>query len=106
MSQLLMASLIALGVNLAGMLLIYSLMAFALARLNWHRRGVIAVLATIIAAEIFWIVPAMIGFGDSLAASPLPFSLCFGNWLVSAFGIVIFCQTVTKIPGELEDSAR
>lgn len=106
MSEPLIICLIAVSVNLAGMLLIYSLMAFTLARLNWRRRGVIAVLATIIAAEIFWIVPAMIRFGSSLGTSPASSSLCFGNWLVSAFGIVIFCQTVRNIPGELEDSAR
>jgi ABC-type glycerol-3-phosphate transport system permease component len=101
-----MICLIAVSVNLAGMLLIYSFMAFTLARLKWRRRGVIAVLATIIAAEIFWIVPAMIGFGSSLVASSASYSLCFGNWLVSAFGVVIFCQTVTRIPRELVDSAR
>ena len=35
------------------MLVIYSLMAFALVRLSWHRRGMIAVLVTIIIAGQF-----------------------------------------------------
>ena len=70
MSKPLMICLIAVSVNLVGMLLIYSFMAFTLARLNWRRRGVIAVLATIIVAEIFWIVPAMIGFDYSSSPAP------------------------------------
>ena len=101
-----MIYLIAGSVNLAGMLLIYSLMAYAVVRVSWHRRGVIAVLATIGLAETFWIAPAMIGFGYPFAASPGSYFLCFGNWLVSAFGIAFFCQTAGRIPRQLEDSAR
>ncbi len=51
--------LLALTANLAGMLLIYSLMADALLRLSWRRRGMIAVLAAIVIAGQFWIVPAL-----------------------------------------------
>ena len=55
-----MNCLIALTVNLAGMLVIYSLMAFALARFRWHGRGIIAVLVAIVIAGQFWIAPTLI----------------------------------------------
>jgi multiple sugar transport system permease protein len=100
-----MTYLIALTVNLAGMLVIYSLMAFALVRLSWHRRGMIAVLAAIVIAGQFWIVPALL-VTHSSSARPASYSLWFCNWLVSAFAVVVFCQTVKGIPRQLEDSAR
>ena len=60
----------------AGMLLIYSLMAFALARFSWHGRGTLPVLVTIIVAGLFWIVPTILVFGYSSAGtSPLLFAL-------------------------------
>ena len=101
-----MICLIALSVNLAGMLLIYSFMVFFLARLHWHGRGTTLVMMTIIAAALFWIVPTMIGFGYSIVGSPASYSLCFGNWLVSAFAVILFSKTVQQIPRELEDAAR
>ena len=106
MSEPLMICLIALSVNLAGMLLIYSFMVFFLARLHWHGRGTTLVMMTIIAAALFWIVPTMIGFGYSIVGSPASYSLCFGNWLVSAFAVILFSKTVQQIPRELEDAAR
>lgn len=107
MSEPFLIALIALTVNLGGTLVIYSFMAFFLARLSWHGRGVPAVLMTIIAAELFWIVPAMIGsYYSMVGISSASYALCFGNWLVSAFAILLFCQTVKGISRQLEDSAR
>ena len=95
---------IAVGTNLVGMLLIYSLMADALARFHWHRRGSMGVAVTILVAGLFWIVPPFIlGLRDLHAA---PSALWFGNWLVSGFSVVILCQAVRWIPRQLEDSAR
>ena len=97
--------LIALAVNLAGMLMIYSLMAFALLRLSWHGRGIIPVLALITIAGFFWSAPAiLVRYGES--AGVVPYSLWCGNWLASGFCIVILCQRVRWIPRQLEDSAR
>jgi ABC-type glycerol-3-phosphate transport system permease component len=101
-----MICLIAVTINLGGMVAICSFMAFFLARLHWHGRGVLPVLVTIIVGGLFWIVPAMIGFDYSIVGTSASYSLCFGNWLVSAFAIVLFCQTVKGIPRQLEDSAR
>jgi multiple sugar transport system permease protein len=98
-----MNCLIPLAMNLAGMLLIYSLMALALARLSWRGRGIVPPLATIMIAGLFWSAPATLAgkiFG------PVSYSLWFGNWLISGFSVVILCQTVRWIPRQLEDTAR
>jgi multiple sugar transport system permease protein len=97
--------LIALSVNLAGMLLIYSLLAYALARLSWHRRGIVAVLAAIVVAGQFWIVPTLLvrSLGD---AALVTHSLWFCNWLISGFSVIVLCQAVRWIPHQLEDSAQ
>ena len=78
-------------------------MAFFIAKLRWHGRGITPVLVTIIAADLFWIVPFAI---SRLTPHPSAYSLCFGNWLVSAFAVIILCQTAQRIPRQLEDSAR
>ncbi len=100
-----MNCLIAFTANLAGMLLILSLMAFALARLSWHGRGTIAVLAMIILVGQFWMAPAMIASSLGSVRSP-SYSIWFGNWLVSGFAVILLCQTVRWIPRQLEDTAR
>lgn len=97
--------LLALLVNLWGMLVIYSLMAFALARLRWRRRGLIAVLLTIIAAGQFWIAPALI-VRHSTAAGLASYSFSYCNWLISGFSIIVLCQAVRWIPRQLEDASR
>jgi multiple sugar transport system permease protein len=100
-----MTSLIAIAVNLAGMLLIYSWMAFALARWRWNDRGLITVFASIVIAGIFWIVPAMFLFGRG-ETTATGYAIWFGNWLVSGFGVALFSQAAVRIPSGLQDSAR
>ena len=97
--------LIVVALNLAGMLSIYSLMAFALVRLSWRRRGTILVLVTIIIAGLFWSAPSILAL-DAKSADAVSYSLWFCNWLVSGFSVVILCQRVKGIPRQLEDSAR
>lgn len=99
-----MNSLIAVAINLAGMLLIYSLMANALTRFYWHGRGTMSVLGTIIVAGLFWIAPAFVS--DLMNLDSAAYPLWFGNWLVSGFSVVILCLSVRWIPLELEDTAR
>jgi multiple sugar transport system permease protein len=99
MSQPFVILLVALTFNLAGMLVIYSFMAFFLTRLQWRGRGVPAVFITILIAGVFWILPAIISLDYA-------YSFFFGNWLVSTFSIVLFSQTVKRIPRQLEDSMR
>jgi multiple sugar transport system permease protein len=97
-------SLIAVAINLVGMLLIYSLMANAITRFYWHGRGTMGVLGIIIVAGLFWMAPAF--FTSLRDLDSVPYPLWFGNWLVSGFSVVILCQSVRWIPRELEDSAR
>lgn len=98
-----MNCLIPLAVNLAGMLLIYSLMASALVRLSWRGRGIMPALVMITIAGLFWSAPAILA---GKISGPVSYSLWFGNWLVSGFSVVILCQTVRWIPRQLEDAAR
>jgi multiple sugar transport system permease protein len=96
-------SLIAVAINLVGMLLIYSLMANALTRFYWHGQGTLHVFGTIVLAGLFWIVPPfLLPYEFPYAAH----ALWFGNWLVSGFSVVILCQSIRWIPRGLEDSAR
>jgi multiple sugar transport system permease protein len=100
--------LIAVAINLAGMLLIYSLMANALTRFYWHGRGTMSVLGTIIVSGLYWIVPWIVP-PSVPSLGNLNFdahALWLGNWLVSGFSVVILCQSVRWIPRALEDSAR
>ena len=105
MSTVFINTLTALTINLAGTLIIYSLMAFFLARIRWRNRGVLAVIVMILAVDLFWIVPTMIGLSAD-TQSIVSYSLFFGNWLVSAFSVILLVQTVKGIPRQLEDSAR
>jgi multiple sugar transport system permease protein len=100
-----MNCLIAITTNLAGLLVIYSFLAFTLARLRWHERGIVAVLAAIVIAGQFWLAPALI-LRHSSAASLGSYSLSFCNWLISGFAVLILCHAVRWIPRQLEDSAR
>lgn len=100
-----MTSLIAIAVNLAGMLLIYLWMTFALARWCRNDRGLIAVLATIVIAGQFWIGPAMLLFGRT-ETDATAYAIWFGNWLVAGFGVALFSKATVRIPSGLHDSAR
>jgi ABC-type glycerol-3-phosphate transport system permease component len=102
MSQQLTLCLIAVSANLVVMLLIYSFLTLLLARLAWQGSGVLAVIVMMIAAQLFWIVPALFIVGDSSAS----YALWFGNWLVCGFAAVLLWQTARGIPRQLEDSAR
>jgi len=105
MSTVLVNTLIAIAVNLTGTLIIYSFMAVFLAHVRWRNRSVLAVVMTIVAANLFWIVPTMMGLSLK-TETVVSYSLFFGNWLVSAFSIIVLAQTARDIPPQLEDSAR
>jgi len=100
-----MSYLIALTVNLAGMSVIYSLMAFALVRLSWHRHGVIAVVFTLVVAGQFWIGPALL-VRNSNYAPIASYAFAFCNWLISGFSLIVLTQVVRLVPRQLDDCAR
>ncbi len=107
MSDSLVTCLIAVAANLAGMLVIYAITAHLLVRLAWNGRGIVGILIMILLAQLFWIVPAMLIVnprGNPNDASS--YALWFGNWIVSAFALVLFCRTARNIPRQLQDFAR
>jgi multiple sugar transport system permease protein len=106
MSHALVICLIAVAVNLIGMLVLYSALSHALARIAWHGRGIFAAMALIVVAQLFWIGPALWiveAQGTNRAAS---YALWFGNWLVTGFGLVLLWKSAARIPLALDDAAR
>jgi multiple sugar transport system permease protein len=106
MSHELVICLIAVAVNLAGMLLIYSGMSHALARIAWHGRGIFALVALIVVAQLFWIAPALWIVEAQGLNHSASYALWFGNWLVTGFGLVLFWKSAVRIPRALDDAAR
>lgn len=106
MSKQLTVCLIAVATNLVAMFLIYSIMAHLLARLAWKGRSVLAVILTIVVAQLFWIAPAFLIAGAREPDHAASYALWFGNWLVCGFAVVLLWRTALRIPKQLEDSAR
>lgn len=106
MSQQLAVCLIAVALNCGGMLVIYAVMAHSLAKLACRGRGVFPVVAIIVVAQLFWILPALLIVPPRDADSASSYALWFGNWLVSGFGVVLLYQRTKCIPLSLDDSAR
>jgi multiple sugar transport system permease protein len=106
MSEQLTNCLISVAANLAGMFVIYSVIAHLLARLSWQGRGVFGVIASVIVAQLFWIAPALLIVARREPDNPASYALWFGNWLVSGFGVILLCQAAKRISRQLEDAAR
>jgi multiple sugar transport system permease protein len=106
MSQQLAICLIAVAVNLGGMLLVYAVLANTLAKFAWRGRGMFGSLVVIVLAQLFWILPALLIVVPRDTDSASAYALWFGNWLVSGFSIVLLSQRAKCIPRSLEDSAR
>jgi len=100
-----MTSLIAIAINLAGMVLIYAWMTLVLARLRWTGRGLGHGLVAIVIAGLFWIVPAMFFVRGEVNPSDA-YAIWFANWVVSMVSIVVFSHAVRSMPAALHDSAR
>ena len=106
MSQQLTVCLIAVAANLVGVLIIYAVMAQALARFVWRGRGTLALIALIVIAQLFWIAPALLIVVPRDSDGASSYALWFGNWIVLGFAIVLFLRKATNIPRSLEESAR
>ena len=106
MSEQLVTCLISVAANLAGIFVIYCVMAQALVGLAWRGRGIFGVIAILIVAQLFWMAPALLIAGNRNPDNPSSYALWFGNWLVSGFSLVLLWRTAIRIPRALEDSAR
>ncbi|PYI92681.1 MAG: hypothetical protein DME97_10290 [Verrucomicrobia bacterium] len=106
MSEQLTICLIAVAMNLAGMLIIFSALSHALSRVAWSDGGTFGAIALIVVAQLFWIAPALLIVGDRNGGHAAAYALWFGNWLVSGFSLVLFLRTTMTIPISLKDAAR
>ena len=101
MSEQLSICLIAVAVNLIGMMVLYAAMSNAVAR-----RSNFAVVALIAISQLFWIVPAFLIVEGQKASEAGSYALWLGNWLVCGFSLVIFSKSATRIPASLAETAR
>lgn len=88
------------AINVAGMLVIYAALSYALARFAERRRGVFAIVLLIILSQLFWLVPTI----TVPPASGL--GLSFVNWIVCGFSLALLGKSVSRIPAGLSDAAR
>ena len=106
MSEQLTICLIAVGVNLTGMLIIYAALSYVLARVARRDGGFFGAIALVVVTQLFWIAPALFIVGDRNGGHSAAYALWFGNWLVSAFSLVLFLRATANIPIALKDAAR
>lgn len=91
--------------NVAGMLVIYAALSYALARFAESRRGVFTIIVLIIVSQLFWLVPTItIPLNQPQPTSGL--GLSFVNWLVCGFSLALLGKSVSRIPAGLSAAAR
>jgi ABC-type glycerol-3-phosphate transport system permease component len=106
MSQQLTVCLVAVAANLCIMLLLFSALSHALARLALRQRGVFTVIVLIGLTQWCWIAPALFIVGNRSGDHAASYALWFGNWLVAGFSLVLLWKSAARIPVALDDSAR
>jgi ABC-type sugar transport system permease subunit len=106
MSEQLTICLIAVAVNLAGMLIIYAALSQSLTRVVRDNAGRFGAIALILISQLFWIAPALWIVRDRNQGDAAAYALWFGNWLVAGFSIVLFLRTAARISPALRDTAR
>lgn len=106
MSQQLVICLIAVVVNLVGMLMLYSAASYFFARQAWRGRRQGAVIVLVIATQLLWLPTAFATTANDEALRAASYSLWFGNWLVTGFALVLLQRRAANIPRSLDDTAR
>src|SRR5436309_957108 len=106
MSEQLTICLIAVAVNLGGMLIVSSILSHVLARIAGNSGGIPAVIMLLVLSQVLWIPPAIWIVGDRDNGHAAAYALWFGNWLVSGFSVVLLLRTTRRIPAALHDAAR
>lgn len=106
MSEQLIVCLTAVAANLGGMVLIFSALSHALARLTLRQRGAFLVVLLIVLTQLCWIAPALFIVGNRSGDHAASYSLWFGNWLVAGFSLVLLWKSVGRIPVALDDAVR
>src|SRR5436190_23951488 len=98
MSEQLTICLIAVAVNLGGMLILSSILSHVLARIAGNSGGVPAVIMLLVLSQVLWIAPAIWIVGDRNNGHAAAYALWFGNWLVSGFSIVLLLGATGGFP--------
>jgi ABC-type glycerol-3-phosphate transport system permease component len=98
--------LIAIALNLAGMVVIYSGASHFLARIGWGRGGMTLLILLIVVSQLFWIPVAILTSTENEFAGTVSYSMWFGNWLVTGFALVLLQRKTLSIPKSLEETAR
>jgi ABC-type glycerol-3-phosphate transport system permease component len=93
------------SVNLICTLLAYSFLAYALARLRWHGRGIALVLLAIVLCAQVWLVPQLISAFVFQINAAL-YWIWFADWLVSAFAVVLLWQSLKDTSRDRADAAK
>jgi ABC-type glycerol-3-phosphate transport system permease component len=106
MSEQLTICLIAVAVNLGGMLIVSAILSHFLARIAGNTGGVLPVIVLLVLSQILWIAPAIWIVGDRNNGHAAAYALWFGNWLVSGFSVVLLLRTTISIPVALRETAR
>ena len=101
MSEQLTICLIVVTANLVGMLMICSALSQAFTKITWRKGGVVSAIALILLSQLLWFAALVQGSGLFAAET-----LWLGNWLSSAFAIVLLWKSAATIPTALHDAAR
>jgi multiple sugar transport system permease protein len=96
--------LIPMVVNALVMLIICSLLGYALLRSRRQGDGIIATLAIILMAQCVWIIPVVM-IGEPVFFSLLAGRFCIVNALTSILAVAILSRSVEEVPRQLMDKA-
>ena len=91
--------------NLVAMMLLFALLAGAIAHAHWRRAGGAAVIIWLIGAGQIWLLPQALSF-YLFESTELLYVLWFGNWLVSGVAIILFTLTFRDRSPHLLEAAR
>jgi ABC-type glycerol-3-phosphate transport system permease component len=106
MSEQLTICLIAVAVNLGGMLIVCLMLSHFLARIAGNSGGVLSVIVLLVLSQLLWIAPALWVVGDRNNGHAAAYALWFGNWLASGFSVVLLLRSTMSIPAALPEAAR
>jgi pectin-derived oligosaccharide transport system permease protein len=92
-------------INLVAMLVGLSFLAQAIAQQSWRRGGNGSVILLIVLCGQIWLIPQAIGL-FAFHSTRLLYALWFGNWIILAVGVILFCITMRGRSRDLFDAAQ
>ena len=92
-------------INLVAMLIGLSFLAQATAQQFWRRGGNGSVILLIVLCGQIWLIPQAISL-FAFHSTRLLYALWFGNWIILAAGVILFCGTLRGRSRDLFDAAQ